>query len=571
MKLFILSFWVICLPNLLSGQGCFVDKAGSLRLADPLGRQQGMAVADFDQDGDEDIYTYNRLAENRLYENLGDGTFRNVAPGLGLHYTSSTRAAVWGDLNNDGWPDLYLANYQQADLLFLNLGPDVEGRIQFEEISQKAGISNRNEPRSVYMADLNQDGWLDIYVCNYRMPNRLYLNEGNLQFREAAAETGMAGNDFSMSALFWDYDRDGDTDVYLVHDFYERNQLWQNQGAGTFIEKGAEVGLAVEAHGMGVDAADINQDGWLDLYITDLDENFLFLNEAGHFRNIAAAAGVDDPGMGWGCFFLDANNDGWQDIYLINDSYFAPFPNVLYINQGDLTFVRVDTGQIASKGAGLGGATADFNQDGALDIIVANQAPGEGNEYFENTCQEGNWLSVILEGTKSNRTAVGAAVEIRYGAGLYQRDELMAGNGYASQSSPRLHFGLGEIDRIQSLSISWPGGGVDVYTDLDARQLLRFTERAATPSSVAPIDVFGIAPLPFRERCQIDVLVREAGHLSIRCMDINGQVEAILLSEFVAEGLFQFKWNQVEIPAGIHLLALEWEQSFLLHSLIIKH
>ena len=334
----------------LLGQIYFQEITQAADVANPTNKNHGVAFGDFDNDGDEDLYAFTRLNENRLYENLGGGLFNDVALPMGVAHTGSARAAVWGDVNNDGWLDLYVGLYQEPDRLYLNNGPVNNGDITFTDITFEAAIFNDRETISVHMADVDRDGWLDIYVANYLSENILYKNNGNLTFADATNLAGLNDASYSMGCAFFDYDNDGDQDLYLVHDFEAPNILYQNDGTGVFTNVATQVGVDLAKHGMGVDVADINNDGWLDMYITDLNENVLFLNNTdGTFTNIAEAAGVGDTGMGWSTMFLDFDNDGWQDIYVVNDSQFSPRPNVLYRNNGDLTFQTVDVGGPISK------------------------------------------------------------------------------------------------------------------------------------------------------------------------------------------------------------------------------
>ena len=311
----------------------FYDITGSSGIPG-FGSSQGIAVGDYNNDGYEDLYISMELGENRLYHNNGDGTFQEVAGKLGINIAAKTKTAVWGDLNNDGHLDLYLANLRTNDQLFLNSGEGV-----FTEITRQAGINNFANPSSANMADVNNDGYLDIYVSNLAAENILYLNNQDLTFWDYTLASGASDTGSSMGSIFFDYDKDGDQDLYLVHDHAEPNFLYQNNGLGQFTEVGALTGANAQGLGMGVDIGDVNNDGFSDIYITNLFKNNLLLNRGdGTFGNVSQQAGIEDFGMGWGTSFLDYDRDGWVDIFVANDSDFSPFSNVLYRNQGDATF-----------------------------------------------------------------------------------------------------------------------------------------------------------------------------------------------------------------------------------------
>lgn len=464
---FLLSF------QMLFGQIAFQEITEQAGVANPGNKNHGIAIADFDNDGDEDIYAFTRLNENKLYENLGDGTFNNVALPAGVNHNGSTRAAVWGDINNDGWLDLYIGTYQAADRLYLNNGAVNNGDVTFTDITFDAGIFNSEETISAHMADVNGDGLLDIYVANYLAENRLYKNNGNLTFTDITNLSGTNDNSYSMACAFFDYDNDGDQDLYLVHDFEVPNILYQNDGQGNFTNVAEAAGVDFAGHGMGIDVADINHDGWLDFHVTDLDENVLFLNDGqGAFTDISESAGIGDIGMGWGTMFLDVDNDGWQDIYVINDSKFSPEPNVLYRNNGNLNFQEImENTPICSEEGGVGGACGDIDNDGFMDIIIANTFGNSGNQLFKNLPNQNNWISFKLEGTQSNRAAIGSRIVIEYGGGEMQSDLIMAGTGFAGANSLKIHFGLAEYEQIDKVTIHWASGQVEEFFDLSVNQI----------------------------------------------------------------------------------------------------
>ena len=221
---------------------------------------------------------------------------------------------------------------------------------------------------------------------------------------------------------------------------------------------------------MGTDIADINRDGWLDIYVTNLYENVLFLNNGdGTFTEIGKGAGVDDYGMGWGTNFLDYDNDGWVDLYVGNDSYFSPYPNVLYQNLGDNTFEIVEEqGAVSSNMGAYGTAVFDLDLDGKQDLFIANTGTDNYNQLFRNTYPEGNWIGFQLEGVESNRDAIGARVLCWDGQGVLHLDEVLNSVGFASQNSPRLHFGLGEANRVDSMHILWPNGLIQQIGELSS-------------------------------------------------------------------------------------------------------
>ena len=481
MKKLLFSSVLYFLAASLLGQPPFVSFTEESGIANSGNKNRGISFADYDNDGDQDIYAYTRLNENRLYENNGDGTFIDMAAVAGINYNGNTRAATWVDLNNDGFQDLYVANYQSPDIIYINNGPGIDNQYTFTDITASSGIAIENfeDPKAVIAADYDNDGDLDIYLSNFNTQNRLYRNNGDLTFTDVVYISNTTDVEMSMSAIFFDYDNDNDVDLYLVHDFDIPNILYQNDGNGYFTDVSEELGVDYAGDGMGVDVADINNDGWMDIYITNLYENTLYLNNAdGTFTDISAAAGVQDYGMGWGTFFIDYDNDGWQDIYVINDTHFSPYPNVLYRNEGDNTFQKI--GQytdIASEQAGFGGACSDIDGDGFLDIVIANSGSAQGNQVFKNSGNDHHWIAFNLVGVRTNRNAVGAKVAIVYNGGEQQQfEEIHAGIGFAGQNDFKVHFGLAQAQSIDKVQVRWPNGNVQELFNLSSNQIYTITE-----------------------------------------------------------------------------------------------
>ncbi|MEM1120018.1 MAG: FG-GAP-like repeat-containing protein [Bacteroidota bacterium] len=451
------------------------------------GYSQGIAIGDYNNDGWEDLYISVETGNNRLCKNNGDGTFSEVADDLGLAFSEKTKTAVWGDFNNDGWLDLYVANLRTADQLLLN-----EGNGTFENITEQAGISNVTpNPTSVNLADVNQDGFLDIYVSNFKAENILYINNGDLTFTDKTLESGTTDTGSSMGSLFFDYDGDGDQDLYLVHDNIEPNILYENDGTGHFTDVSRATRTNVRGYGMGVAVGDVNNDALPDLYITNLFKNYLLINQGnGTFFERAQPTQTDDFGMGWGTTFLDFNNDGLQDIYVSNDSYFSEFDNVLYENRGDLDGQGVRFEKVAANTqswqAGYGIACFDHNQDGQTDLTLANYGENDYTQLFRNENTKNNYLDLFLVGTESNRQAIGATVIIETDNGQKYYQTLTAGHGWASQNSSRLHFGIPKEISITNIQISWPSGLTQTLAPLPLSSAYTVVEGEAPKVGIYP-------------------------------------------------------------------------------------
>ena len=521
----------------------------------PNAPAEGIAVGDFNNDGYDDFYVCSFLGKNHLYQNNGKSgvaeqiKFTEVGEALGvaLSENSNTQAAVWGDINNDGWLDLYVANKSIPDQLFLNKGfTNNSEQVTFEEISFEVGIYHQGFPKSVNMADVNNDGFLDIYLSNFNSQNVLYLSSGdtsNLTFTNYIYVSGALDEGQAMGTIFFDYDKDGDVDLYLVHDWFEPNFLYQNDETGVFTEVGELTGTNTRSLGMGVDVGDINHDGWLDIYITNLYENILLLNNGdGTFTDISDSSNTEDRGMGWGSLFLDYNNDSWEDIYAANDYVYSPFKNVLYRNLGNLTFEKVAENEVVCNEYGTyGAATFDYNSDGQIDILVANRYQSEQVQLFENATQNDNhWLSLKLIGTTSNFSAIGTRVRLVDNLGTLHYQELSAGQSWASQNSSLLHFGLGNATEIVEATIFWTSGNTENVDIASTNKVYTITENEAIEEGIVypnqrnenPITVegFSIAPNPNDGNFNIQFQTENAEPTTIEIYNSRGQ---LLYSEII--------------------------------------
>jgi len=300
--------------NLLGQIPQFQDLSVSGGTANGSSNNNAVVVGDYDGDGFEDFFVTSRTEGNRLYKNMGDGSFQDVTALSGIETGGLTMAAVWGDIDNDGDLDLFVGNYYTQTDPYSNYLYRNEGDGTFTDIAAAAGISTNSQTRTALMVDIDLDGYLDIYVCNLLQQNKHWRNNGNNTFSNAIFSSGLGDSNISMGAVFFDYDNDGDQDVYLTHDGNQQYIMYENNGQGRFTDVSQETGLALSGMGMGVDFADINNDGHMDIYVTNLGPSFLFLNDGnGKYDEIAESAGVTDiGGMSWGCFFFDYDNDGWQ-------------------------------------------------------------------------------------------------------------------------------------------------------------------------------------------------------------------------------------------------------------------
>jgi hypothetical protein len=446
------------------------------------GYHHAVAVGDYNGDGWDDIYVGTTNGANALYRNNRDMTFTEVGVLAGVADAGRTYAAVWADFDNDGDLDLATGNYIDPNRFYEN-----DGDGTFTDRTVEYGVGHTGLCRSLHAADYDGDGWLDLFVVNLNGSDVLYRNLEGEGFQDVTVAAGVAdaASLVSMGALFTDTDNDGDVDLYLTHDANQPNIHLRNNGNGTFSNTTAATGLGFVGNCMGVDAADINHDGWMDLYITNLYPSELFLNDGdGTFTPVAAAAGVNDSGMSWGCAFFDYDHDREWDLYVAKDYFFSPQPNILYRGEGDGTFayVSADSPVLRHPFSDYGLAQADLDRDGDRDLIIATPGSGAnpGIQILRNNASTGHAIALQLEGTASNRNAVGARVSV-WAGGAVRNDEVHCGQGYSGASPFELHFGLGTAEVADSVRVRWPSGTVSMHYGLAADSVHSLVEPGADP------------------------------------------------------------------------------------------
>ena len=465
----------------LNAQIHFKDKTDFAGLGGSL-LNNGLSLGDYDNDGREDIYVCAlNGGPNRLYRNQGHFIFQEVAAQAGVRYSGTSKVSAWADIDNDGDEDLYVGNRDEAGLLYIN-----QGNGTFTEESEARGLVNSFAASSVLFSDINRDGWLDVYIGNVLNPNALFLNTGDGHFENHTVASGATDQAVAMGSVFFDYDLDGDDDLYLTHDAQVPYILYENMGDATFQNISGDAQVNYAGFGMGVDVADYNLDGYMDMYITNLYDNVLYKNNGdGTFENVAPLYGVNNYGMGWGTVWADFDNDRYPDIYLSNDSYFSPYPNALYRNLGGNGFEEVSEGDpCESPFGGYAAVSSDLDDDGRMDLLVANSgAPGV--QLFENTSDTNHYVSFRLEGVESNRDAIGAKLEVHTALGV-QYDQVIGNSGWAGNNGRWIHFGLADQTHVDKVVIRWPSGDVEEISDLQADQKYRVREGEGVVTATKP-------------------------------------------------------------------------------------
>jgi enediyne biosynthesis protein E4 len=434
------------------GDGRFVDVTDKAGVANASGYGNGCTVGDYDNDGDEDLYVTN-FGPSVLYRNNGDGTFTDVSAAAGVRNGLYATSAAWADYDNDGRLDLYVANY-----------------VDFTMDDQKFCGNVRDNRRSYCHPDAYGG-----------LPDVLYHNEGNGKFREVARSSGIWDpNGKSLGVVWFDFNDDGFQDLYVANDATP-NMLYRNDRNGRFTDVTLLAGVCCSEDGkpqsgMGTDAGDLDGDGWQDLFVTNLsnetNEYYRNLGGKGPFANETYPAGLGEVSLlmtGWGTDMFDYDNDSDLDLVVTNghpmddialDSDIITYAQrpFLFENDGHGKFAdagRAHGAYFGTPAVGRGLATADYDNDGDLDFVVAASNGHATLLRNDGGAAAGRFITLRLEGTRCNRDAIGARVTVR-AAGRTQVQEVRSASSYLSQNDMRLHFGLGAATQVDSIEIRWP-------------------------------------------------------------------------------------------------------------------
>ena len=461
--------------------GRFRDVTAEAGLA-ATGWGMGVCIADYDNDGHRDIHL-TAYGPNVLYRNNGDGTFSNRTEAAGVGDSQWSANCAFGDYDRDGDVDLYVANYVEFD-------SETVPRRGETAICRYMGVDVFCGPRGLAGA-----------------PDRLYRNNGDGTFADATVEAGVdLPPHYGLGVAFSDFDNDGWPDIYVANDVMP-NLLFQNDRDGTFTDKGLISGTALsyegrEQAGMGVAVGDYDGNGYMDIFVTNFsrDTNTLYQNLGGLvFADVTAASGMGNTSfnyLGWGTEFVDLDNDGWLDVFVANGHVYPEIDRLetgrsylqrkeVYRNLGDGRYVEVASGiggDLLVPQSARGAAFGDYDNDGDIDVVTVNlNAPP--NLYRNDGGNEGGWVSLRLEGTRSNRDAIGARVEAEAG-GRVRVAEVRSGGSYLSHNDMRVHFGLGSVDSIERLQVSWPSGLVEEFPAVEVGRFVTLREGDGT--AVAP-------------------------------------------------------------------------------------
>ncbi|MBT8401772.1 MAG: VCBS repeat-containing protein, partial [Rhodothermia bacterium] len=567
-----------------------------------MGVGSGAAWLDYDRDGDLDLYVTQGVGSNALFRNDGS-LFTETARSHGAADSTHAGSGVAvGDYDNDGWPDLFLAN-SDRDVLLRNL--EGEG---FEDVTDAAGFpaTERARGTSAAWADYDGDGFLDLYVTNhmdmrglsYSSQDRLYHNNQDGTFTDVSDLLGSERlGGYGFIGAWTDFDNDGDVDILLVNDCpfgregrYQPNHLFRNDGGinpeqWVFTEVADTMGATYCRHGMGLAVGDYNRDGWIDYFFTNIGKKTTLLtNRPGLLQDRAADAGVYvglDPGepgapirgtFTWGANFFDYDRDGWQDLFvsagtllLDTESSNDPQPDALFRNERNGMFTDVSIGSgLASVHRSRTSVYGDYDGDGDLDLFVVSV--GEHVRLYRNDSAPSNhYLVVELEGTVSNRDGIGSRVVATLSDGTKQHVELRSGSSLGGGDERTGFFGLGSFDIVASLEVRWPSGMVSTLHNVSADQRVRVVE----PRGVVGLEqreqpgtaVLDVYPNPSRGSVIITYRLDRPSYVQLTVSDLLGRDVAVLDEGLKSEGLQTVTWAKRDpfgdvLSSGLYLIRL---------------
>ncbi|GIV60179.1 MAG: hypothetical protein KatS3mg043_1268 [Rhodothermaceae bacterium] len=521
----------------------------------------GVAVTDYDGDGWEDLLVTTAGGSVKLFRNEGNLTFSDRTVDAGLGPGGRYFVPLWGDVNNDGHPDLFLGRKSEGiNRLFRNNGDGT-----FTDVTETAGIAPEADVAAATFGDFDGDGYIDLFLAVDRAPDLLYRNRsdlGDIRFEDVTGRAGVAGPpSVAMQATWIDYNHDTRPDLFAVHDGNVESRLYVNEGFLPLRNVARETGIADVGAGnsMGIAWGDFDGDGWEDAYVTRIGRGGLYRNNHGTFEEVAVARGADRNGMSWGVVFADLDNDGDLDLFIVNTSGYDESKSFLYVNENGHF-----TDRAAAAGAALhldayGLATGDFDRDGRLDLVIG---AGEGLRLLHNTTvPAGHHLTVRLEGRTTNRMALGTRIEVVAGGRTHVRT-VSGGDSFCSQSSPTLHIGLGPATRVDTLRIFWRSDLVQTETNLNVDAHYTFIE-PGEPTGIEPEPLPGPFrldpnyPNPFDTSTVLSFTLPYPLHVTLTVFDLLGRPVATLVDAPRPPGPHRVLFEPGELPGGIYFYRLQ--------------
>ncbi|MFM9947191.1 MAG: FG-GAP-like repeat-containing protein [Saprospiraceae bacterium] len=524
--------------------------------------------ADVNGDGFEDLFISNGPSggqNNSLYLNQGDGTFQAVTNDPIVQDASPSDGATFADTDNDGDLDAFVVTwYGVINYFYRNNGAT------FTYIPDAVTGNIGTHSETAAWGDYDNDGFVDVYITNSDTDKRnmLYRNIGGNSFERITAGDWVTETDLSRCVNWVDYDNDGDSDLFVTNESNQANDLFRNDDNGSFTKITTGPLVTSLRGSMSASWGDVDNDGDFDVAVANAgyfqqQNNQLFINNNGNFTEVTGEPLVTDGGCSYGTAFGDVDNDGDLDLAVANGYCNGAIVNFLYLNDGEGHFTRATT-ETLNTPCSFGLAFGDYDNDGFLDLAIATcknatGSPQPNNLLYRNNGNDNNWLKIKLEGVVSNRAAIGAKVRVKTAASWQLRD-ISAQSGYNGQNSLIAHFGLAGANSVDSVTIEWPSGIRQHLTQVAANQQLFVVEEDATPVKVTGLfQQFTVHPNPAGSTLQLQGNLEQAlPKLQISLMDTTGKVVYQEVLSGVPSGAFShgFDLKKLGIPDGLYHLVL---------------
>lgn len=534
---------------------------------------------DVNGDGWDDIFFTNGPApgqNNMLYINNGDGTFTTVTDDDIVLDNDRSDGASFADVDNDGDLDAVVVTYGRngtgkKNYFYRNNG---DGTFEYEP-DNAIGIPLTYSEMANWI-DLNNDQLLDAYITNSVVSTRnlYFANQGDGSF-EAVTGLSITNETLASRSINWiDYDGDGDSDLFITNENNANNSLFRNDGPDNFTKI---TNLSITQSGgnsAGSSWADVDNDGDFDLIIANWNgqNNQLFINENGTFIEQTNSEIGLEIGSSFGSAFADVDNDGDLDLLVCNAYYPGQVTNSLFINDGTGVFTKDITSSLANhQGNTFGCAFGDYNNDGWLDVILANTFDeNQSNSLFKNTGSGNNWIKIKCVGNPSNGSAVGAKVKVRAtinGNEVWQTRQIEAASGYCSQNSYTNHFGLGDATIVSEIQIQWPSGAVETFNDIDENNTYLVVEGNGIQLKTISAAKFGyvIYPVPADDVLVINFPKDELDS-KVEIFDLNGRK----VNEQLSYAESSINLDVSNLSAGQYILKISDNERVTSQKIIIK-
>jgi hypothetical protein len=548
-----------------NAQISFVDQATNLGLGTDCGTTylgNGVTFYDFDKDGWDDMTLNTETGRSiSFYKNV-NGSFQELTLDIpDIDY--QTKQINWVDFDNDGDMDLFVTSDTDGNRLFEN-----NGSLVFQDITIASGIPLDNMfSYGASWGDIDNDGYLDLFVSNRTntIPNKLYKNDGDGTFTDVSVLAGIDQTAVaSFCAAFLDINNDGFQDIYVSNDKPQNpNKLYKNDGDGTFTDISISSGTDIGIDAMTVTVGDFNNDSWFDIYITNNpDGNVLYKNNGDEtFTDIAQSSGTIFNSVSWGASFFDSDNDMDLDLYVCGmfDATETTFlKGAFYDNNGDETFTLSNSSFPGDDRASFSSAIGDLDNDGLQELVVSNNNNENLFLWKNNTITSNNWLKVNLEGTSSNKDGIGSVIEMSVNGNSYYRYS-HCGEGYLSQNTGTESFGLGSNMLADYLKVTWLSGLVDIFYNVNANQVLNIVE-GSSPLTLEDYNLRNIKIYP--NPVENILFVNSNTVLDLELYDVLGRKQKI-----------KYLDNSMNIDVsilktGLYFLKLKKDEERLIYKLI---